>query len=106
MSNSIASRLLICGAQLLLTELLLVAPGIYDRTLSAESILAPISLVTLAPIWALQDREYAALVAILIIDIGFISIMVFSITRNHKIIAAACLFVFNFMGIGFIAAGY
>jgi hypothetical protein len=107
MSRTTARNLLICITQLLVTESLLVVPDIIFRhTVTSESILAPISLLALAPIWAVEDRAFGGFLAILLIDIAFLSIMTFSITRNHKVIGGVCLFLFNFMGIGFIAAGY
>jgi len=39
------------------------------------------------------------------IDVAFLSIMIFSAVRDHKIVGAVCLFVFNFLCVAFIAAG-
>ena len=93
--------------QLLVTEALIIYPavrantavGIYDR------ILAPTSLLTLFPIWALREGAYAEFLVIVSIDVAFLSIMVFSVVRNHRIVGAVCLFVFNFLCVSIIAAG-
>jgi hypothetical protein len=105
MSRITRNNLLICMLQLLITEGVMIYPVFYGRHPLAE-LLAPISLLTYAPMWALRDRAYLALLAILSIDILFLSTMTFSIIKNHKLVSGVCLLLFNVMGIGFIAAGY
>jgi hypothetical protein len=93
--------------QLLVTEALVIYPAVYakDPVGIYERILAPISLLTVAPVWSLQDRAYGAFLMIGSLDAMFLSIMIFSVVRSHKIVGAVCLFVFNFLCVGFIAAG-
>jgi hypothetical protein len=73
--------------------------GIYLR------IFAPICLLTLVPMPALRDGEYAIFLVSVSIDVVFLSIMIFSIVRNHKIVGAVSPFVFNFLCVAFIASG-
>ena len=91
--------------QLVITEGAMIYPVFYGRHPLGE-LLAPISLLVFAPMWALRDGAWGAFLAILSIDAAFLSIMTFSIIRNHKLVSAVCLFAFTFLGMGFIAAGY
>ena len=105
MSTTARKNLLICIVQLLLTESVMIYPVFYGRHPLVE-LLAPISLLTLAPIWALREGAYGGFLAILFIDVLFLSVMTFSITKNHRLVSGLCLLLFNFLGAGFIAAGY
>ena len=102
MTKTTTRNLLISVTQLLVTEGLSVAPAVYDRKCISKSILAPILMLTLMPIWAVEDRAYGALAMILFLDIAFLSIMAFSIMKNHMVVGAVCLFAFNFFGIGLV----
>jgi hypothetical protein len=109
MSKTIRNNLLIVMMTLLIPEGVMLYPVFHGHHPLWEA-LAPISLLTLAPIWGVQDGlqngSYGGLLCILFLDIVFLSIMAFSIIRNHKVIGGACLFVFYFFGMGFVAAGY
>src|ERR1700693_192146 len=99
MTKTTVKNLKICLVQLLVTEALAITLGILENNLSLEifpRVIAPISLLTVVPIWALRDGAYAAFLVIALIDVVFLSIMIFSIVRNHKIVATVCLLVFNF----------
>jgi hypothetical protein len=106
MTRTTVTNLKICIAQLLVTEALVIFRAFYvnDPFPNYERIFASISLLTLAPIWALRYGEYAAFLVIVSIDVVFVSIVAFSVVRNHKIVGAVCLLVFNFLGVGFIAS--
>jgi hypothetical protein len=109
MSRTIRNNLLIAMAQLLITMGLFGYPIFLGRQ-PPWLLLAPISLLTFGPLWGLYDAldtgSYGGFLAILCLDIVFLSIMAFSIMRNHKFFGGISLFVFNFLSIGFIAAGY
>lgn len=105
MSKTIRNNLMICIVQLLLTESVILYPVFYGHHPLVE-LLAPLSLLTHAPVWALRDEDYSALLAILSLDLGFLIIMSVSIIKNHKLVSGIGLFLFNFLSIGFIAAGY
>ena len=99
------TNLSICIAQLLVIESLFkFYPGNHAGSLAIR-ILTPISFLTLAPIWAFEDRALGAFLAILSLDTAFLSIMIFSIRRNHKLLSSISLFAFNFLCVGLIAAG-
>jgi hypothetical protein len=110
MTRTTAKNLIICVVQLLVTEGLVIYPAFQTRHSLAQQlylrILAPISLLTVAPIWSLQDKEYAWLLLILSIDVAFLSILAFSVIRNHRFVSVVCLFVFNYIGVAFVAGGY
>jgi hypothetical protein len=103
LTRTTVTNLKICIAQLLVTEAVVGYPAV--RQHDSLALLAPISFLTVAPIWALQDRAFGAFLVILSIDIAFLSIMIFSISKNHKLVSGICLFVFNFPGVCLIAAG-
>ena len=109
MSKTIRNNLLIVTVTLLIIEGVMLYPVFHGHHPLWEA-LAPISLLTLAPIWGVQDGlqngSYSGLLSILFLDIVFLSIMAFSIIRNHKVIGGVCLFVFYFLGMGLVAAGY
>jgi hypothetical protein len=107
MTRATVTNLKIWIAQLLVTEALVIYPAVRanDPRAIYERILAPSSLLTVAPIWSLQDRAYPAFLVIVFIDVAFLWIMIFSALRDHKIVGAVCLFVFNFLCVAFIAAG-
>jgi hypothetical protein len=109
MSRTIRNNLVIAMVQLLITTGLFGYPIFLGRQ-PPWLLLTPISLLTFGPIWGLYDvldtGSYGGFLAILCLDIVFLSIMAFSIIRNHKIVGGVSLFVFNFLSIGFIAAGY
>jgi len=91
---------------LLVAEAMMAFPVLRGRQPLLD-LLAPISLLTLGPMWGLQDALqsgwYGGFLAVLFLDIVFVSIMAFSITRNHKIIGGVCLFIFIFLSVGFVA---
>jgi hypothetical protein len=108
MSRTIRNNLLIAMAQLLVTMGLFGYPIFLGRQ-PPRLLLAPVSLITLGPIWGLYDALdtgwYGGFLAILCLDIVLLTIMAFSIMRNHKIVGGICLFVFNVLSIGLVAAG-
>ena len=107
MTSATVKNLKIWSAQLLVTEALLSYPPGGQHVLPIyERILAPISPLTLVPIFALRYEEYDLFLVIVLIDVAFLSIMIFSVVRNHKIVGAVCLFVFNFLGVLFVAAQF
>jgi hypothetical protein len=107
MTRATVTNLKIWIAQLLVTEALVTyPPGGQHLIPIYERIFAPISLLTLVPIWALRHAQCAALLAIVPIDALFIWTMIFSVVRNHKIVGAVCLFVFNFLGVVFVAGQF
>jgi hypothetical protein len=89
--------------QLLVTEALVILPvalGKQSPVSIYERILSPIYLLTLAPIRALGYGWYGGFRGFLVIvSIGvvFLSIIIFSALRNHKIVAGVSLFLFNFL---------
>jgi hypothetical protein len=105
MTRTTVKNLKICIVQLLVTEALAVILVVLGDNLPLEiypRVIAPISLLTVVPIWALRDGAYAAFLVIVLIDVVFLSIMIFSIAWNHKIVGGICLFAFNFLSVGFI----
>ena len=103
MTRIAASNLRICIVQLLVTEALVIYPAVHQHAILV--MLAPVSLLALAPAWALHDRAYGAFLVILFIDFVFLAIMILSIRKGYKLASVICLFAFNFIGMGFIAAG-
>jgi hypothetical protein len=97
-------NLKISVAQLLITEAVVIYPAVHQHDRLA--LLAPISFLTVAPIWALQERAFGAFLVILSINIAFLSVMIFSITKNHTLVSGISLFLFNFLGVCLFAAGY
>jgi len=77
--------------------------------ITPSRLLWPISLLTFGPIWGLQDvlqhGWYGGLLTILSLDIAFLSIIAFSISRNHKVIGGICLFVFISFSMALLAGG-
>src|ERR1700682_5237446 len=103
MTGTTVTNLKLFIAQLLITEALVIYPAVHQH--DGLLILAPISYLTVAPIWAFEERAFGAFLVILSIDIAFLLVMIFSITKNHKLVSGVCLFVFNLLCIGFMAAG-
>jgi len=103
LTRTTVTNLKICTAQLLFTEALVILPvalGKHSPVSNYERILSPIYLLTLAPIRALGYGWYSGFLGFLVIvsiDVVFLSIIVFSVVRNHKIVGGVCLFVFNFL---------
>jgi hypothetical protein len=108
MSKTTRNNMLFAMVPLLIVEGLMSYPVFFNHQ-PLWYLLAPISILTLAPIWGLRDvmesGSYGGFLAIITLDIAFVSIMAFSITKNHKVIGGLCLFVFIFLSVGFIAAG-
>jgi hypothetical protein len=110
MSNTIRNNLIIIAVTTLIVEGLIFYIVIVRHHHPLWEALAPISLLTIWPIWGLQyiwqnGWDYGFLY-IPILDVVFLSIMAFSIIRNHKVIGGVCLFVFYFLGMGLVAATY
>jgi hypothetical protein len=108
MTRATVTNLKIWIAQLLVTEAVVIYPAVRGNHVIPiyERIFTPITLLTLVPIWALRDGVYAVFLVIVPIDAVFLWIMIFSVRRNHWIVGAACLFVFNFLGFVFDAAQF
>ena len=103
MTRATVTNLKIWIVQLLVTEALVIYPPGGQHLIPVyERIFAPISLLTLVPIWALQHGQYDLFLVIVPIDAVFLWTMIFSVLRNHKIVGAVCLFVFNFLGVVFV----
>ena len=103
MTRTTVKNLKICVVQLLVTEALVILPAVlgkYSPVSTYERILSPIYLLTLAPIRALRYGWYGGFLGFLVIvsiDVVFLSITIFSVVRNHKIVGVVSLFVFNFL---------
>ena len=106
MTTAVVKNLKIWIAQLIVTEAFVIYPAVRgnDAITIHERILAPISLLV-APIWAVRQGEYAIFLLLVLIDVAFLSIMIFSLVRNHRIVGVVRLFLFNFLCVSFIAAG-
>ena len=112
MTPTTSRNLKILIAQLLVTELMMVGLRVFDSGApvfaywyGVDSILAPVSILVFAPYWLLLDGSYGALAAVVSLIVAFLAIEIFSIKRNHIVFGCVCLFIFNFLGLGFIAAG-
>jgi hypothetical protein len=103
LTRTTVTNLKICITQLLVTEALVILPvglGKHSAVSNYERILSPIYLLTLAPTRALLYGWYSGSIGFLVIvsiDVVFLSIIIFSVLRNHKIVGGVCLFVFNFL---------
>lgn len=99
MSKSIGNNLLLATVPLLLVEGRMIYP-VFCNGFPLWQLLAPVSLLTLSPTWGVWDFMetgwYGGLLTFIILDIAFLSVMAFSINRNHKIIEGLCLCVFIF----------
>lgn len=109
MSKTIRNNLLIVMAQLVVTDAVFIYPALDDPHPWFIG-LAPISLLAFGPMLGMQDviqnGLYSGILGILFIDIVFLSLMMFSVMRNHKIVGCISLFCFNLLSVGFVAAGY
>jgi hypothetical protein len=108
MTSATFKNLKIWIAQLLVTETVVIYPAFRGNHVIPiyERIFTPMTLLTLVPIWALRHGVYAVFLLIVPIDAAFLWIMIFSVRRNHWILSAVCLFVFNFLGFVFDAAQF
>ena len=104
LTRTTVTNLKICIVQLLVTEALVILPSVvlgkHSAVATYERILSPIYLLTLAPIRALGYGWYGGFLGFLVIvsiDVLFLSIIILSAVRNHKIVGGVCLFVFNFL---------
>jgi hypothetical protein len=110
MPRKTRNNLFLAIAPFLVAEAIMVYPALHNYNYHPfVFLLAPISLLVLAPVWAvqygMQSGQYGGLLVILSLDVVFVFIMVFSILRNHKIIGGVCIFIFIFLCMGFVAAG-
>ena len=114
MSKNTEHNLVICIMQLLITQALSMcyfasAPLLYDRfeTPIIFGYVAPLTLFAPGFYFRPPPPLMAAAVPyaiVLFIDLIFLSVMTWSIARNHKVVSAIALFLFNFIGIGMIAS--
>jgi hypothetical protein len=103
MSRTTATNLRICIAQLLATEGLSI--GFFRRAPSLMALTAPIAIF-LAPVDAVLDRDYLALLVWLPINATFLAVVALSIVRNRKIVASVVLMLFNFAGVVLTLGAY
>jgi hypothetical protein len=57
------------------------------------------------PLYAIEDREYIALLVTFLIDIAFALIITFSIIKKWRWIGGTCLLLFNLIGIMLVLNG-
>jgi hypothetical protein len=51
------------------------------------------------PLYAIEDKEYIALLATFLLDLAFVLIVTFSILKKWKWVGGTCLLLFNLIGI-------
>lgn len=111
MSKHVRNTLLVAMSPFLIAEGLMF----YTILLNGRSLLnllAPISLLTLFPIWSLQSilenpsyEDCIALTAIMGFDILFGLVMMFLISRSYRLPAFICSLIFMLLSIASYASG-
>jgi hypothetical protein len=109
-------NLVICIFQLLITQGLSMCYFAFTPELS-ERFQVPIIFGYAAPLYLAMPgfsfhgppipttKEYLVLYSVIaVVDLVFLSVMTWSISRNHKIVSCVCLLLFNLLGIGMTAA--
>jgi hypothetical protein len=108
MSQTTERNLVLCITQLLITQGLSMcdfafnpiyrdrfqAPIIFGYAAPIIFVLPGLSFVPGAPLYG----YFIIYSIVLVLDLLFFSVMLWSITRNHKIMMCVCLLLFNFLG--------
>jgi hypothetical protein len=93
---------MICIVQLPVTEGLSI--GFFARVSLHAGFLAPIYLAILPTFFSQHLQEpgyYRAFLVFLLVNIAFLSLIAFSIVKNHRRLGGVTLFLFNFLSILF-----